>query len=342
MRFTCRLAAVLLGIIGACLQLAPIAAQAAPSVDVDEVVGALGLASEPADYVLLIDTSGSMNQGGRFQQVRSQLRTLLAGLDSDDRVALLTFDSTVVRRYRGTVGTNPNTVLAHLPATATGTHTDIGAAIHGGLAELERADTYRLAALILITDGVMDTVPTAKYAKVGSAAWKKLKTRSTSLGKSHELAAYAVSLISTTDAGLLKKAMPRATEVSADEVGTRFAQVADDLVHLQAAKALKDELAVPINVTFTGELGAALADGTTVPLQWRSGPATPMCPLCSVTCSSKPAMAFSWWLPVSRRRSTSTREPRPTSRSMSASRARRTPAPQSRCRRPWDHHGPPC
>ncbi len=45
-----------------------------------------------------------------------------------------------------------------------------------------------------------------------------------SLQQNHELAAYAVSLTSTTDAGLLKKAMPQATEVSADEVGTRFAR----------------------------------------------------------------------------------------------------------------------
>ncbi len=91
----------------------------------------------------------------------------------------------------------------------------------------------------------MDTVPSAKYAKVDSASWKKLKTRAASLAQDHELAAYAVSLISTTDAGLLKKAMPQASEVSADEVGTRFAQVAGDLVRLQAAKALKDELAAP-------------------------------------------------------------------------------------------------
>jgi hypothetical protein len=266
-RFSVKFAGALLGLAGAGLMMAPVAAQAAPSVDVDEVVGALGLASEPADYVVLVDTSGSMNQGGRYPKVRNQLRTLLTGLDSDDRVSLLTFDSTVVKRYRGDVGSNPDAVLAHLPATATGIHTDIGAAIDGGLAQLESADTHRLAALILITDGVKDTVPTAKYAKADSASWKKLRVRATDLEKSHELAAYAVSLITTTDAGLLNKVVPQATEVSANEVGTRFAQVAGDLVRLQAAKALKNELVTPIKVVFTGDLGAALADGTAVPLQ---------------------------------------------------------------------------
>ena len=267
MRFSATLAGALLGLAGAGLLLAPMAAQATPAVGLDEVVEALGLASEPADYVLLVDTSGSMKAGGRYEQVREQLRKLLTGLDSDDRLSLLTFDSTVVKRYRGDVGANPDAVLAHLPATASGDRTDIGAAIDGGLTQLESADTHRLAALILITDGLMDTVPTAKYAKVDSASWKKLKSRAAGLEKSHDLAAYAVSLTTATDAGLLKKVVPQATEVSADEVGTRFAQVAGDLVQLQAAKALKDELAAPITVALTGDLGAALANGTTVPLR---------------------------------------------------------------------------
>jgi hypothetical protein len=278
-RFSAKYAGALLGLAGAGLLMAPVAAQAAPSVDVDQVVVALGLASEPADYVLLVDTSSSMKQGGLYSRVRQQLRKLLAGLDSDDRVSLLTFDSTVVERYRGDLGTNPDAVLSHLPATAAGKYTDIGAAIDGGLKQLERADTHRLAALILITDGVKDTLPNSRYAKVDSASWKKLTTRTVSLQQNHELAAYAVSLTSTTDAGLLKKAMPQATEVSADEVGTRFAQVAGDLVKLQAAAALKEELAAPIKVVLTGNLGTALADGATVPLQLDISSAYPHVPV---------------------------------------------------------------
>jgi hypothetical protein len=266
-RFSAKFAGALLGLATAGLLVTPVAAQAAPAVNADEVVKALGLASEPADYVVLVDTSGSMNQGGRYPAVRSQLRQLISGLDSDDRLSLLTFDSSVTRRYRGVVGTNPEIILAKLPATAAGNHTDIGAAIAGGLEELERSDTHRLTALILITDGELDTVPGAKYAKVGSAAWKTLSTRATTLAQSHEVAAYAVSLLATTDAGLLKKVFPRANEVSATEVGTRFAEVAGDIVKLQAAKALKDELAAPITVAWTGDLGAALANGSPVAVQ---------------------------------------------------------------------------
>jgi hypothetical protein len=266
-RFSTKFAGAVLGLAAAGLLAAPVPAQAAPAVNADEVVKALGLASEPADYVVLVDTSGSMNQGGRYPAVRSQLRQLLTGLDSDDRLSLVTFDASADRRYRGVVGTNPDAILAHLPATAAGVHTDIGAAIDSGLVELERPDTHRLIALILITDGELDTVPEAKYAKVGSAAWKKLKTRAAALAGDHEVAAYAVSLLATTDAALLKKVFPKADEVGAADVGARFGEVSGDLVRLQAAKALRDELASPITVTWAGDLGTALADGKKVPLQ---------------------------------------------------------------------------
>lgn len=263
MRFWARWMAVFLGLLGVSLA-APATAQAATGVD--QVVAALGLASEPADYVILVDTSGSMKAGGRYATVRSDLGKLVAGLDSDDRVSMLTFDTTVVPRFRGVVGRNPNAVVATLPALASGKHTDIGAAIAAGLSELEKPDTHRLAALILITDGNLDA-PGSKYEQVSSAAWKQLKTRAAELGKAHQVAAYAVSLQTTTDAGLLKKVLPQATEVAASQVGVRFAQVGNDLVRLQAAEALKNELSQPIVVNWKGDLGAALANGTTADVQ---------------------------------------------------------------------------
>ncbi|MFT4110203.1 VWA domain-containing protein [Propionicimonas sp.] len=241
-------------------------ALAAPSTaragtDVDDVVSALGLTAEPADYVVLVDTSGSMQADGRYASVRRELATLVKGLSAQDRVSLLTFDTSVSPRFRGVVGKNAAAVLADLPARAAGEHTDIGAAISAGLTELERADTRRLAALILITDGKLDA-PGSKYARATSSAWKELKSRAAALGAGHQVAAYAVSLMASTDAGLLKKVLPQATEVSAAEVGDRFAEVGSDLVRLQAAQALKSELSQPIMVNWQGDLGAALADGS--------------------------------------------------------------------------------
>ena len=260
MRRWARWAAVALGLFCAAMA---VPATAHAETGVDDVVSALGLASEPADYVVLVDTSGSMNAGGRYTKVRTELGKLVAGLDSDDRVSLFTFDTKVTPRFRGVVGKKPTAVLAKLPRKASGKHTDIGAAIAAGLTELEKADTHRLAALILITDGKVDA-PGSTYASSKSAAWKALQGRAAALETSHQVAAYAVALQASTDAGLLKQAFPQASEVGASQVGARFAQVGGDLVRLQAAQALTEELTHPISVVWSGELGRALSDGVAV------------------------------------------------------------------------------
>lgn len=260
MRAWARWSAVLACVLGAALAV-PTPARA--EVGTDEVVQALGLASEPADYVVLVDTSGSMNAGGRYAKVRTELGKLVAGLDADDRVSLFTFDTKAVPRFHGVVGKTPESVLAKLPKKATGRHTDIGAAIAAGIGELEKPDTHRLAALILITDGKLDA-PGSTYANPKSSAWKALQDRASGLDATHQVAAYAVALQASTDAALLKQAFPQAAEVNASQVGARFAQVGGDLVRLQAAQELKEELAHPIAVSWTGDLGKALADGSPV------------------------------------------------------------------------------
>ncbi len=264
MRSWARLGAVALTLVGGALLGAP--AAAADSLGVDEVVAALGLTSEPATYVVMADTSGSMNAGGRYTNLRRELGKLVDSLDSDDRVALMTFDNKVTSRFEGVVGENRAAVLAGLPATAKGTHTDIGKAIAAGLAALEQSPAHGQVALILITDGKLDA-PGSPYEKENSSAWKDLRSRAATLAATHQVAAYAVSLQATTDAGLLKKVFADAREVAPEQVGDRFAQVGQDLLKLQAAEALKDEVSQNIAVRWTGDLGAALADGTPVDVQ---------------------------------------------------------------------------
>lgn len=260
MRRWARWTAVALAVLGAAVAV-PTAARA--DVGVDDVVAALGLTAEPADYVVLVDTSGSMNDGGRYKAVRSELGKLVKSLDADDRVSLLTFDTKVSSRFRGTVGKDPGKVLAKLPRKAAGKHTDIGAAIAAGLTALEKPDTHRLAALILITDGKVDA-PGSAFKNPKSSAWTALQGRAAALGTDHQVAAYAVALQASTDAGLLKKVFPQASEVNASQVGARFAQVGGDLVRLQAAEALKQEISAPITVTWSGDLGRALAEQESV------------------------------------------------------------------------------
>lgn len=264
MRFLTRVLAVTLAVAGAGL-LAAVPAHAAP-VGVDDVIATLGLEPEPATYVVLADTSGSMNADGRYAKMRSELGKLVDSLDPRDNVSLMTFDTKVTSRFQGVVGQNPTAVLAGLPASANGLHTDIGRAIEAGLDAMEKSSAQRQVALILITDGDLDA-PGSPYKKPNSDAWKALKTRAAALGSGHQVAAYAVSLMATTDAGLLKKVFPAAQEVAPEQVGDRFAQVGTDLLKLQAADVLKGEVAQNIGVRWTGDLGAALANGRPVDVQ---------------------------------------------------------------------------
>src|SRR6266545_2984088 len=116
-------------------------AQPAPAsgrpAELAEVLQGLRVDTVPADYVLLIDTSRSMDQAGLYGPVRRSLRTLLDALDSSDHVSLITFDAHPTLRYSGTA-TAESGPLQRLPAAATGASTDIGAAIGAGLRELER------------------------------------------------------------------------------------------------------------------------------------------------------------------------------------------------------------
>ena len=72
-----------------------------PFSDDDEVLLRIGLQAreianrdrQPASLTFVIDTSGSMEQGGRLEMVKDALRTLVRNLDRADRVAIVTFGS---------------------------------------------------------------------------------------------------------------------------------------------------------------------------------------------------------------------------------------------------------
>src|SRR5689334_8279383 len=56
----------------------------------DQVYAALGVNTRPADYVVMIDVSGSMD-GARYTQVKRSLGEFLTALAPDDQVTLVPF-----------------------------------------------------------------------------------------------------------------------------------------------------------------------------------------------------------------------------------------------------------
>ncbi len=155
-------------------------AQPAPAsgrpAELAEVLQGLRVDTVPADYVLLIDTSRSMDQAGLYGPVRRSLRTLLDALDPSDHVSLITFDAHPTLRYSGTA-TAESGPLQRLPAAATGASTDIGAAIGAGLRELERPDAQKVGTMLLFTDGKHKPPAGSPYSGSGGSAWRDLADR---------------------------------------------------------------------------------------------------------------------------------------------------------------------
>jgi hypothetical protein len=110
---------------------APNASASADGPTRQEIFQTLNVDEVPADYVVLVDTSGSMNDGGLYGDVRGTLATFFAGLTPADHLAVYTFDDFPTPRYLGPAS-NPGRALASLPPRPrppSSGNTDIGAAL---------------------------------------------------------------------------------------------------------------------------------------------------------------------------------------------------------------------
>ncbi|UYM23055.1 VWA domain-containing protein [Streptomyces albus] len=159
---------------------APAAAAEGPSRE--EIYRELGVADQPVDYAVLVDTSGSMRTKGRYDTVRSTLRGFLGGLSRSDHVALITFDDRPEARYVGSAG-DPGKIVGRLPESPDPDGgTDIGAALDLALRELERSDAASVASVVLLTDGRHEPPRSTAYPKASGAPWDALHERAEAVG----------------------------------------------------------------------------------------------------------------------------------------------------------------
>ncbi|MET7848391.1 vWA domain-containing protein [Streptomyces avermitilis] len=185
-----------------------------------EIYSELGLDQVPADYVILVDVSGSMMSKGRYSSVRAALLPFLTGLSPRDYVALFTFGNKAETVYLGHPS-DPKGIIGKLPAKAgpSGVQTDIGAALDRGLTELERPDAAEVGSVVMFTDGKHDPPKSSKYPKSDGPAWDALRDRSDELADGHELAAYSLPLATDeTGTAQLARVIPNTTELRPDSV----------------------------------------------------------------------------------------------------------------------------
>ena len=236
----------------------------------EEVLAAIGVNRERADVTVMVDTSASMEDGGRYGQVAEALRPLLAALAPHDHLSLLTFDAVPALRFSGAAGGSPDAALAQLPPRATGPATDVGAVLAAALAEMERPDANVIRTTVLVTDGRHDPPPGSAYPGREGVGWTGLATRASNLAAKARVNAYALALGPDTDAALLKQVFPNAVVVAlpTEQLGPFLTRIPEEIRLHKAREVLAPDIGGTIDVSWGPEGWATVtADEATLSVQ---------------------------------------------------------------------------
>ncbi|MFC0864006.1 vWA domain-containing protein [Sphaerimonospora cavernae] len=238
---------------------APTAFAEPPQSSLEEVLDRLGVDKLPADYVVLIDTSGSMQDDkgpDLYQSAREGLAPLLDALDDKDRLTLINFDSLAQIDFSGPLNGAGSKALQNLPDRATGTSTDIGAAIKSAIDALGRAGDDP-AIVIMLTDGDHSPPPGSQYVK-DTAQWVPgLRSEAQAVTERRPLRSYALALADDQKKGAqLFGEIFGHTEVlnlPADQVKPYLYHVKDQVRLDKAAAVLQGER-LAVQATLPGEV----------------------------------------------------------------------------------------
>ncbi|MFD0577945.1 vWA domain-containing protein [Dactylosporangium darangshiense] len=166
------------------------AAFADPAPTVDEMYRALGVdSSVGAAYVVVVDTSSSMESGDAYAQVRSALPRFVRALAPQDRIAVVTFDTSA--SVLVPLGKPPQSIS--LPA-ADGDNTDFGVALEKAVEQLEHADDLKVGGIVLLSDGDLDAPDDKRYCDLDQPGWAALRDRVSALEKSMTVTGYGLDL----------------------------------------------------------------------------------------------------------------------------------------------------
>lgn len=183
----------------------------------DELLTAYGIGDQPSDFVVVVDTSGSMmDPPAIYPDVLRVYAEFVDAIGAQDHLAVITFDASAVVRFSGEVNTpeRRSAAKAALPPTANGGRTDIGAALDAALDRMERADAAQVQTLIFLTDGKI-VASGSPYGTPGSPAWQELRARADRLAGSRTVSAFGAGLGGgATDVAVVKDVFPRAKIVS--------------------------------------------------------------------------------------------------------------------------------
>ena len=205
------------------------AAQTGDPQTLDDLFDLFGVSDVPADFVIVIDTSGSMSEGPNppYLGVLQAYRSLIDAIPNGDAVSVVTFDSDPNLVFQGPLDAKSRVAAkAALPESATGAHTDIGAALDATLRRLERADSSDVETVIFLTDGVHDPPEGSAFPEKSGPAWEELRARAQRVAQTHDLLVLGIGVASGTDIGLLRTvfANPEINSLPPDQLPAFFAE----------------------------------------------------------------------------------------------------------------------
>ena len=243
-------------------------ALAAPSLE--ELYKKLGVDTVSADYIVLIDTSKSMNTGNLYGSVRESLRQFFAALAPEDGVTLITVADHATQVWQGQAGAAPDSVVQRLPATADGAHTDLGEGIAAAIRALQQLQKP-IASIVLLTDGQHDPAPGSAYPYAEGYQWQQLIGAAAALKQ--QISPYTVQLRGTDGGQVLKKVFPAAQVLQPQAIDQLTNRLAEPKAAVRAAKArsiLQADLAPVVTVEWPGGLDGIQDGANTVTMRLRS------------------------------------------------------------------------
>ena len=181
------------------VHLRPAGAQGNEPSTIPELEQAFQVKDIHSDFVVLIDTSGSMGQGADplYPKVQAAFGSLVDVLPAGDRLSVVTFDSVPRVSFDGAIDDSNRAQAKQLPSRL-GSSTDIGAALNSAVERLDQPDAAQIQTVIVITDGRHEPPKGSAFAQVGSPAWAAARTRASGLEERRTVLVRALGL---TDAG---------------------------------------------------------------------------------------------------------------------------------------------
>ena len=209
--------------------------------NLQDLISAFRLTQTHADFVVVVDTSGSMIQKDAFGRstysgVLAAYVSFVKSVPAGDRLAVVTFGANAQINFDAAISTNNrNAALRAIPAEMAANFagpahatTDIGAGLAETLKRLEVPDANEVQTVIFLTDGKQDPPAGSPYKSLTSPAWTQLGRRGQALTTSHILDAYGAGLGSagSTDINLVGRVFrdPSIVNLPASQLGLFFKQ----------------------------------------------------------------------------------------------------------------------